>query len=277
MSLRLTPHITSFFDRATYSYSHVLSDPSSNVAAIIDPVCDYDPLADTVTTHGADQIIAHIQERQLQVAWVLETHIHADHLSAGPYLRAALGGELGISTRVAEVQKLLGKTLGMEPEFVPDGSQFDRLLGDGERLPLGELHIDVMHTPGHTPACTSFLCGNHAFVGDALFMPDFGTGRTDFPGGCARTLYQSIQRILQLPKTTTLHLCHDYGSDARPDYCSTTTVSEERERNVHLTQFPEENAFVEFRETRDAGLSLPGLFNAAVPYNLRGGKGCEQR
>lgn len=273
----MSANIRSFFDRTTYSFSHVISDPESGECAIVDPVRDYDPACGALSTASADALIDYVNDNRLTVAWILETHIHADHFSAGPYVKARLGGKLGISNQVTCAQKLLGPEFPALPPFACDGSQFDRLLADGESLELGDLTIEIMHTPGHTPACMTLVCGETAFVGDALFMPDFGTGRTDFPGGNAIRLYRSIQRILALPDTTRLYLCHDYGHETRDGYCCETTVAEQRRCNVHLQMHGAEASYVAFREGRDRGLKVPALYHCAVPFNIRGGKAATDR
>lgn len=268
----MSPTIQSFFDRATYSYTHVLSDPISGSAAVVDAVRNYDPSSGKLSTASADELIDYVLANDLRLEWILETHIHADHFSAGPYLRQQLGGRLGISNQVDAVQRQLSAEFAASKAFPCDGRQFDVLLEDGATLALGNLTIEVLHTPGHTPACLTYRCGDTAFVGDALFMPDFGTGRTDFPGGNARTLYQSIQRILALPEQTTLYLCHDYGHETREGYSCKTTVADERRHNVHLESHNNEDEFVLFRESRDAELKVPALYHCAVPFNIRGAK-----
>ena len=273
-----SPTIASFFDRATYSYSHLLSATRTSGACRrgIDAGTQLRrrrPGEFSTDRRGCDDSTAYDPRPMTwPLRWILETHIHADHFSAGPYVQTQLGGKLGISNRVSSVQKQLGTEFPSAEPFPCDGSQFDVLLADGERLPLGGLTIEVLHTPGHTPACATFCCGNTAFVGDALFMPDFGTGRTDFPGGCANTLYKSIQRILALPKRTDLYLCHDYGHETRDGYSCLTSVADECRNNVHLQANADEAAFVAFREGRDAGLQVPALYHCAVPFNIRGAK-----
>jgi glyoxylase-like metal-dependent hydrolase (beta-lactamase superfamily II) len=265
----MTPDVTPFFDADTFTFSYVVADPASSRAAIIDPVLDYDPASGRTGTTAADAIADHVLHRRLTVEWILETHVHADHLSAARYLKERLGGRVGIGEHVTEVQQVFGDMFNAEPEFRRDGSQFDHLFSDDETGAVGELEFRVMHTPGHTPACVTYVFHGAAFVGDTLFMPDFGTARTDFPGGDARTLYQSIQRILALPDETVLYLCHDYPTENRSEYSHCTTVAQEREQNVHLAGATEAD-FVAFRETRDAGLAAPRLLLPSVQFNMRG-------
>ena len=264
------PVIRSFFDANTFSYSYVVSDPDTGAAAVIDSVFDYEQGSSRISTRSADEIIAYITDQELRVEWLLETHVHADHLSAAGYLNRHLGGRSAIGDQIGSVQRTFSEIFQVEPDFAQDGSQFDRLLADGERLPLGSLTVEVMHTPGHTAACVTYLIGEVAFVGDTLFMPDYGTARTDFPGGDAKTLYQSIQRLLALPDATTLYLCHDYGSPTRSSYQGQVSVREERLNNVHVHAGISEQAFVEFRQARDAELAAPRLLYPAVQFNMRG-------
>ena len=261
--------VKSFFDPATFSFTHVLSDPATNRAAIIDPVCDFDQSAGRLSRTTADQLLDYVAAAGLQVDWVLETHVHADHLSAGRYLCRRLGAQLAIGCEVVRVQRHFARTFNAGAGFCANGSQFDRLLAEGDELSVGELTLSVMHTPGHTPACVTYVVEDMAFVGDTLFMPDYGTARCDFPDGDARTLYRSIQRLLALPDSTRLYLCHDYGTETRKEFCGVTTVADQRQHNLHLAR--DEDEFVRFRQCRDATLNAPRLLYPAVQYNMRGG------
>lgn len=265
----MEPQVEAFFDEDTFTFSYVLVDPESNAAAVVDPVLDYDPAAGRTSTVSVDRIVDYVGRNGLELQWILETHVHADHLSAARYLKQRLGGRIGIGNRVAAVQKVFGDLFNAEPEFCRDGSQFDHLFEDGERAALGGLSFEVMHTPGHTPACISYVFDGAVFVGDTLFMPDYGTARSDFPGGDAATLYRSIQRILALPDQTAVYLCHDYLSGGRREYQHRTTVAEER-NNIHLKDNVTEADFVRFREQRDAELAAPRLLLPSVQFNMRG-------
>lgn len=264
-------NITPFFDPATFSYSYVVAD-ATNRAAIIDPVLDFDPVAVRATTSSAERIAVHVEQSGLTVDWILESHVHADHLSASQHLRSRVGGRIAISAHVDQVQNIFADVFHVEAEFARDGSQFDQLLREGDALPLGDATINVMETPGHTPACVTFLVNGSAFVGDTLFMPDYGSARTDFPGGDAHRLYQSIRRILALPGSTKLYMCHDYGTDARSTFACETTVDEQNNCNVHVNRNVSEPEFVTSREARDAGLAAPRLLYPAVQFNMRAGR-----
>ncbi|GMG87565.1 MBL fold metallo-hydrolase [Biformimicrobium ophioploci] len=264
--------IEGFFDPATYTISYVVSDEATKHCAIIDSVLDYCPDSGRTGTDSADRILAYIAENDLKPRWILETHIHADHLSAAPYLKEKLGGKTGIGNRIQEVQQCFGDLFNAEAGFHRDGSQFDSLFADGTEIPLGQSVIRVMHTPGHTPACTTYVVEDAAFVGDTLFMPDYGTARCDFPGGDARQLYQSIQKIFTLPDSTRLFMCHDYLAPGREDYRWETTVAEERAQNVHIGNGVSEDEFAEYRERRDKTLSLPKLMLPSVQVNMRAGE-----
>ena len=264
------PNVSSFFDPATFTYSYVVTDPSGQ-AAVIDAVLDYDPAGGRTNTSSADALIDYIKAHDLAVQWILETHVHADHLSAAQYVKQQCGGEVAIGALVSEVQAIFAGVFNAENNFATDGSQFDRLLKEGDKLPLGDCTIEVIHTPGHTPACVTYLIGNNAFVGDTLFMPDYGTARTDFPGGDAGELYRSIAKILSLPDQTHLFMCHDYGTESRSEYANETTVVVERDTNVHLKDGVSEVEFVEFRNARDAELAAPKLLYPSVQFNMRGG------
>jgi glyoxylase-like metal-dependent hydrolase (beta-lactamase superfamily II) len=271
------PLIEGHFDPATSTVTWIVADPVTRQAAIVDSVLDYDPKAGRTSTASADAIVARVQALGLSVQWLLETHAHADHLSAAPYLKEKLGGAIVIGEAIRTVQKTFGALFNAEPGFARDGSQFDRLVADGDRFAIGQLPVRVLHTPGHTPACVAYLVGGddgraslHAFVGDTLFMPDYGTARCDFPGGDARTLYRSINTLLALPADTRLHLCHDYPPTGRgPAY--ETTVADERAHNIHVRDGISEDAFVAMRVARDATLPMPVLLLPSVQVNMRAG------
>jgi len=268
----MEPGVKAYFDQATNTFSYVVTDPSSNACAIIDPVLDYDPASGRTSTASADQLIDYVSENKLEVLWILETHVHADHLSSARYVKSKTGGNTGISERIIEVQAVFKPVFNLGDDFVANGEQFDRLLADEDRLALGSLEIRVLQTPGHTPCCVTYVIGDAAFVGDTLFMPDFGTARTNFPGGDAATLYQSIQRVFQLPAETRLFMCHDYKAPGREEFAWQTTVAEERAGNVHVHDGVSEQEFVEFREGRDATLGMPKLILPALQVNIRGGE-----
>lgn len=268
----MTPDVTAFFDEATFTVSYVVKDPGSLSCAIIDSVLDFDPKSGRTDTASADAIIAHVRENGLSVEWLLETHAHADHLSAAPYIREQLGGTTGIGSHITEVQDVFSSVFNVEKGFQTDGSQFEHLFKDGEVFHIGEMPVTTMHTPGHTPACMTFVAGDAAFVGDTLFMPDFGTARADFPGGDARIMYQSIQKILALPDETTLYMCHDYKAPGRDEFAWETTVAEEKANNIHIGGGASEDAFVAMREARDATLSMPTLILPSVQVNIRAGE-----
>ena len=265
------PEIKSFFDEPTNTFSYVVRDPSSSTCAIIDSVLELDYAAGRTTNTGADQIIEYVQANNLDVAWILETHVHADHLSAAPYLQEKLGGKTGIGDNIRVVQDVFGKMFNAGTDFARDGSQFDRLFSEGDTFTIGQLSGRVLHTPGHTPACLTYVIGDAAFVGDTLFMPDYGTARCDFPGGDARMLYRSIQKILTLPDETRIFLCHDYKAPDRESYVHETTVREQRERNIHVHQGISEEEFVKMRTERDATLDMPRLILPSVQVNMRAG------
>lgn len=263
--------IDAFFDSATFTISYVVFDKATKTAAIIDSVLDYDAASGRTSKDSANKLIEHVKALQLSVKWILESHAHADHLSAAPYLKQQLGGSIAIGALITDVQKVFSKIYNFESEFESNGNQFDRLLIDGEQIALGESVIKVMHTPGHTPACLTYLIEDAAFVGDTLFMPDFGTARTDFPGGDAVTLYNSIQKILSLPDTTRIFTGHDYMAEGRDFYAWESTVAEQKAKNIHINQSVSKEQFVAFREKRDAGLSLPKLILPSVQVNIRAG------
>ncbi len=258
-----------FFHPATYTYSYVVIDTETNHCAVIDAVLDYDPATGKVSTPSADQLLVFIRSRELTVDYLLETHVHADHLTASHYLQRQIGGRIGIGSSVDRVQQTFGPMFNAGPDFATDGSQFDELFDDGATFNVGELEFRVIHTPGHTPACITYVVDGSAFVGDTLFMPDYGTARTDFPGGDAGTLYDSIQKILALPAETVLYMCHDYLPAGRTDYENESTVAAERD-NVHLKNADRE-AFVKARQARDQTLAAPRLLLPSIQVNMRAG------
>ncbi|MDN3558231.1 MBL fold metallo-hydrolase [Halomonas maura] len=266
------PLVTAFFDEPTKTFSYVVRDPHSTSCAILDSVLDFDYAAGRTEVRSADAIIACVRDEGLSVEWVLETHVHADHLSAAPYLQERLGGLTGIGARIIEVQEIFAEAFNAGSEFARDGSQFDRLFEEGDTFAIGGLEARVLHTPGHTPACLTYVIGDAAFVGDTLFMPDYGTARCDFPGGDARTLYRSIQKVLALPGETRLFLCHDYKAPGREEYQHLTSVAEQRADNIHVHEGVGEDAFVKMRTERDASLDMPQLILPAVQVNMRAGQ-----
>jgi glyoxylase-like metal-dependent hydrolase (beta-lactamase superfamily II) len=266
------PIVTTFFDEPTFTATHVVADPKTGAAAIIDSVLDFDPASGRTSPASADAIIDHVKADRLSVEWILETHVHADHLSAAPYLKKALGGRIGVGSKIATVQKTFGDIFNAEPEFRRDGGQFDALFDDGAGFKVGSIESRVIHTPGHTPACVTYVIGDAAFVGDTLFMPDYGTARCDFPGGDAATLYRSIQKIFALPDKTRLFMCHDYKATGRDYFAWETTVEEERAWNVHVGRGVSEADFVRMRTARDKTLSMPRLILPSVQVNMRAGE-----
>jgi glyoxylase-like metal-dependent hydrolase (beta-lactamase superfamily II) len=268
---RLHPEVTGFFDPETNTISYVVKDPASDAAAVIDSVLDIDYAAGRLATTSADRIVAHVTAHGLRVEWLIETHAHADHLSAAPYLQRKLGGRIGIGEQIRVVQETFGKVFNEGTEFRRDGSQFDRLFRDGDTYTVGSLTATVLHTPGHTPACTTHVIGDAAFVGDTLFMPDGGSARADFPGGDARTLYRSIRRLLEtLPSGTRLFMCHDYGPGGR-EIRWETTIAEERRSNIHVRDGIGEEEFVAMREARDRTLAMPKLIIPSLQVNMKAG------
>ncbi|MGI9408269.1 MAG: MBL fold metallo-hydrolase [Hyphomicrobiaceae bacterium] len=265
------PDVTGYFDEATNAVCYIVKDPASSACAVIDSVLDFDQASGSITMEFADRIIAEVKARDLTIEWVLETHVHADHLSAAPYIAKEMSGKLGIGSRIGEVQKVFGKVFNAGTAFQMDGSQFDGLFEDGATFTIGTMDVRVIHTPGHTPACITYIIGDAAFIGDTLFMPDFGTARADFPGGDARELYRSIQKILALPDDTRLFLCHDYKAPGRDEFRWETTVAEEKANNIHVGGGKTEEEFVEFRTTRDAQLDMPKLIIPSIQVNMRGG------
>lgn len=267
-----SPDVFAFFDEATNTVSYVVRDPASDRAAIIDSVLDFDYAAGRTDTRSADAIVAFLAERGWTVDWILETHVHADHLSAAPYLQERVGGKIGIGDRITVVQDTFGKIFNEGTEFQRDGSQFDALFHEGDRLSIGGIEGRVLHTPGHTPACLTYVIGDAAFVGDTLFMPDYGTARCDFPGGSAETLYRSIQKILALPDETRIFVGHDYLPEGRDEYHWETTVGAQKAANIHVGADRSEADFVALREARDATLGAPRLIIPSLQVNMRAGQ-----
>ncbi len=267
----MRPLVHGFFDPVTFTASYVVQDPESSACAIIDPVMDFDVASGRTHTESADKIVAHIGAHDLQVQWIVETHVHADHLTAAPYLQKKLGGKTVIGAPVTIVQQAFRKIFNTGTDFLLDGSQFDRLIQDGEKLHIGGLELRAMHTPGHTPACMTYLAGDAAFIGDTMFMPDYGTARADFPGGDARALYRSIRKILALPPETRLFLCHDYQMPERKQFVWETTVAAQKSGNVHVHDGISEEDFVKMRTARDATLNMPALILPSVQINMRAG------
>jgi glyoxylase-like metal-dependent hydrolase (beta-lactamase superfamily II) len=266
-----TPEVTAFFDEATFTVSYIVADPATGRCAIVDSVLDFDAASGRTGVSSAESIIDVVRARNLRVEWILETHVHADHLSAAPYLQQKLGGVLAIGARITAVQEVFSRLFNLGPAFATDGRQFDHLFEDDETFTVGTLAARAMHTPGHTPACMTYLVGDAAFVGDTLFMPDYGTARCDFPGGDARTLYRSIRRILVLPEETRLFLCHDYKAERRNDYRWETSVGDQRRDNIHVHDGVSEDSFVRMRMERDKTLTMPRLLLPSVQVNMRGG------
>ncbi|WP_027244136.1 MBL fold metallo-hydrolase [Leisingera daeponensis] len=268
----MTPAVKAFFDEATNTVSYVVREPEGTACAIIDSVLDFDHAAGRTSTASADAIIAWVKAEGLRVEWILESHVHADHLSAAPYLQEHLGGKIGIGDRITVVQDTFGKIFNEGTEFQRDGSQFDQLFREGDSFMIGQLRGEVLHTPGHTPACLTYVIGDAAFVGDTLFMPDFGTARCDFPGGSSADLYNSIQKILALPDETRIFVGHDYKAPGRDDYAWETTVGEQKALNVHVGQGRSIEEFVKMRDARDATLGMPRLILPSLQVNMRAGQ-----
>jgi glyoxylase-like metal-dependent hydrolase (beta-lactamase superfamily II) len=270
VDLTVKPEVKAFFDKATSTVSYVVKDPHSNACAIIDSVMDIDYAAGRISYDSANAIIRYVEDHHLKVEWLIETHAHADHLSAAPYIQRKLGGKLGIGENIKIVQEVFGKIFNEGTEFQRDGGQFDRLFKDGETYKIGSMTAFAMLTPGHTPACMTHVIGDAAFVGDTLFMPDGGTARADFPGGDARVLFNSIKRVLALPDEMRLFMCHDYAPNGR-DIRWETTVAEERRSNIHVRDGVSEGEFVRMRTERDSQLELPRLIIPSIQVNIRGG------
>lgn len=271
VNMDLTPEVKGFFDPATWTISYVVKDPSSNKCAIVDSVMDIDYAAGRITYDSADEIVKYVQDNDLEVEWLIETHVHADHLSAAPYIQQKLGGKIGIGEQITTVQDVFGKVFNEGTEFQRDGSQFDALFKDGDTYKVGNMDVFAMHTPGHTPACMVHVFGDAAFVGDTLFMPDGGSARADFPGGDAGVLFDSIQKVLTLPDEMRLFMCHDYGPNGR-DIEWETTVGAEKEHNIHVGAGKSKEDFVKFRTERDAQLAMPRLIIPSLQVNMRAGE-----
>lgn len=267
----IKPDIHPYFDKATNTISYIVVDPESQKCAVIDSVLDIDYAAGKISNSSADYLIEEIRKGGWELEWIIESHVHADHLSAAPYIKEVLGGKMGISEKITEVQNTFGKIFNEGTEFQRDGSQFDQLFADGDSYSIGNIKAWVIHTPGHTPACTTHVIGDAAFVGDAMFMPDSGSGRADFPGGDARDLYRSIQRILTLPDATRLFMCHDYGKGGR-EILWLTSVKEQKESNIHVSGGVTEEEFVTMRKERDATLKAPALIIPSLQVNMRAGE-----
>lgn len=268
----MTPIVKAFFDSTTNTVSYIVQDPAGRACAIIDSVLDYDQNAGRTDTTTADILVDYVRDNNLTVEWILESHVHADHLSAAPYLQEKLGGKIGISKEITVVQDTFGKVFNEGTEFQRDGSQFDALFAEGDSFHIGQMRSDVLDTPGHTPACMTYLIGDAAFVGDTLFMPDFGTARCDFPGGSSEMLYNSIQKILTLPDETRIYVGHDYKAPGRDDFAWETTVGEQKSLNVHIGQGRGMDEFTSMRDARDATLAMPRLILPSLQVNMRAGQ-----
>lgn len=264
--------VEAFFDEPTFTVTYVVSDPTTGACAIVDSVLDYDPASGRTSTASAERVVDYVRRQHLRVEWILETHVHADHLTAAPYLKKALGGRTAIGFNVTKVQQTFAALFNAEPAFATNGNQFDHLLQDGEKFSIGSIEAAALYVPGHTPACMFYLIGDAGFVGDTLFMPDFGTARCDFPGGNARQLYQSIQKILAMPDETRLFMCHDYKAPDRDHFQWETTVGAQRRDNIHVHEGISEDAFVDMRTSRDATLDMPRLILPSVQVNMRAGE-----
>ena len=265
------PQIKAFFDQETFTVTYVAHDPETKKAAVIDSVLDFDPASGRTSFKSADDVIAYVKKHNLAVEWLLETHAHADHLSAAPFLQEKLGGKIAIGEHIVTVQNVFGKLFNAGTEFQRDGSDFDHLFSDGDTFKIGNLDVTVMHVPGHTPADIAYVIGDAVFIGDTMFMPDYGSARADFPGGDARKLYQSMRRLLSLPDTTRLFMCHDYLPEGRDEYIWETTVEEQRKGNIHAHDGVSEDEFVEMRTERDKTLNMPRLILPSVQVNMRAG------
>ncbi len=268
----MTPKVKAFFDTDTFTVSYLVQEPEGTACAIIDSVLDFDHASGRTNTGSADKIIEYVRDNSLKVEWILESHVHADHLSAAPYLQQELGGKIGIGDQIVTIQETFGKIFNEGTEFQRDGSQFDALFREGDSFHVGQMRGDVLHTPGHTPACLTYVIGDAAFVGDTLFMPDFGTARCDFPGGSSEMLYASIQKILSLPDETRIFVGHDYKAPGRDEYAWETTVGEQKALNVHIGQGRSVEEFVEMRDARDATLGMPRLILPSLQVNMRAGQ-----
>jgi len=265
-----TPNVTAFFDEATFTVTYIVADPASKKCAVIDPVLDYDAASGRTSTDSVESVIDYISQNDLALEWVLETHVHADHLTAAQQLKAQSDAKTAVGSHITAVQSVFKEVFNLK-DMAPDGSQFDHLFDDGDEIQIGEIKGRVMHTPGHTPACLTYVLGDAVFVGDTLFMPDYGSARCDFPGGDAGTLYDSIQKILSLPDETRLFMCHDYKAPGRDEFAWETTVAEQREKNIHIHAGVAREEFVSFRDGRDKQLSMPKLIIPSIQVNLRAG------
>ena len=265
------PNVSAFFDEATFTVTYVVSDPATGRAAVIDPVLDFDPASGRTSTTSADKVISHVNDNDLGVDCIFETHVHADHLSGAPYIREKLGGKAAIGKDVTAVQATFKGVFNLK-DLATDGSQFEHLFGDADTFAIGDIEGRVIATPGHTPACITYVIGDAAFVGDTLFMPDFGSARTDFPGGSAPLLYESIQKILALPDDTRLFMCHDYKAPGRDEFAWETSVAEQKANNIHINEKVSRDEFVEMREGRDSQLGMPKLILPSLQVNLRAGE-----
>ena len=268
----MTPDVKAFFDNATNTVSYVVKDPNSAKCAIIDSVLDFDYASGHTDTKSADEVISYVKANKLEPVWLLESHVHADHLSAAPYIQEQVGGKIGIGDQISVVQDVFGKVFNEGTNFQRDGSQFDKLFKEGDQFKVGDLGVKVMHTPGHTPACLTYVVEDAAFVGDTMFMPDFGTARCDFPGGSAETLYSSIQKILSLPDETKIFVGHDYKAPGREDFAWETTVGEQKARNIHVAAGKDKETFINMRTKRDSELNVPKLIVPAIQVNMRAGQ-----
>jgi len=267
-----TPEVHSFFEPITHTVTHVIVDPATKKCAILDSVMDFEPNSARVSFQSADRVVEYIKANEWEVEWLLESHVHADHLSAAPYIQSILGGQLAIGAPIKEVQKTFGEVFNLDTEFDLSVGKFDRLFKGGDQFQIGGIEATVIHTPGHTPADMTYHIGDAAFVGDTLFMPDFGTARCDFPGGSASRLYESIQKIFELPGETRLFMCHDYLPEGRNEFEWETTVDKEKRENIHVGESKSESSFIEMREKRDAQLGMPRLIVPAIQVNIRGGR-----
>jgi glyoxylase-like metal-dependent hydrolase (beta-lactamase superfamily II) len=265
------PQVHPFFDEATNTLTYLVQEPEGRACAVIDSVLDFDYASGRTDTRSADAVIAHIRAHGLDLQWILETHVHADHLSAAPYIQEHLGGRIGIGDRITVVQETFGKIFNEGTRFQRDGSQFDQLFHEGDSVMIGQMRADVLHTPGHTPACLTYVIGDAAFVGDTLFMPDFGTARCDFPGGSAEVMFDSVQRILSLPDATRIFVGHDYKAPGRDAYAWESTVADQKALNVHIGAGRPKSDFVALRQARDATLAMPRLIIPSLQVNMRAG------
>ncbi len=267
----MKPLVHAFFDQATNTLTYVVREPSGRACAIIDSVLDFDYASGRTDTRSADAVIGFITDEKLDLQWILETHVHADHLSAAPYIQERLGGKIGIGQQITVVQETFGKVFNEGTRFQRDGSQFDQLFAQGDSLMIGQMRADVLHTPGHTPACLTYVIGDAAFVGDTLFMPDFGTARCDFPGGSSATLFDSVQKILALPDATRIFVGHDYKAPGREEFAWETTVGAQKALNIHIGAGKSKEAFIAMRDARDATLAMPRLIIPSLQINMRAG------